>query len=166
MKKSVLSKLLAVACLLVCASLTLCSCGGHTHSFVEGKCECGESDPNYVPPHTHTFVEGKCQCGESDPNYIPNNNNNGGGDENVDPTYTVTVVDENGAPLANATVQFCVGDLCRLPVFTDANGVATLEVPSDNYTVKVSLSGYTGESSYSFAEGSVELTVTLTQIAD
>ena len=24
-----------------------------------------------VPPHTHNFVEGKCECGESDPNYIP-----------------------------------------------------------------------------------------------
>ena len=43
----------------------------HEHSFVEGKCECGESDPNYVPPHEHSFVEGKCECGESDPNYVP-----------------------------------------------------------------------------------------------
>ena len=22
----------------------------HVHSFVEGKCECGEEDPNYIPP--------------------------------------------------------------------------------------------------------------------
>ena len=43
----------------------------HTHSFVEGKCECGESDPDYVAPHVHSFVEGKCECGESDPNYVP-----------------------------------------------------------------------------------------------
>ena len=42
----------------------------HDHNFVEGKCECGESDPNYVPPHEHNFVEGKCECGESDPNYV------------------------------------------------------------------------------------------------
>ena len=42
----------------------------HEHNFVEGKCECGESDPNYVPPHTHNFVEGKCECGESDPDYV------------------------------------------------------------------------------------------------
>ena len=28
----------------------------HTHNFVDGKCECGESDPNYVPPCTeHAF---------------------------------------------------------------------------------------------------------------
>ena len=43
----------------------------HEHVFVEGVCECGESDPNYVPPHEHVFVEGKCECGESDPNYVP-----------------------------------------------------------------------------------------------
>ena len=43
----------------------------HEHKFEEGKCACGESDPNYVPPHTHTFVEGKCECGESDPNFKP-----------------------------------------------------------------------------------------------
>lgn len=44
----------------------------HIHVFVEGKCECGEIDPNYVPePHIHVFVEGKCECGEVDPNYIP-----------------------------------------------------------------------------------------------
>ena len=43
----------------------------HEHEFVEGKCECGEIDPNYVPPHVHEFVEGKCECGETDPNYVP-----------------------------------------------------------------------------------------------
>ena len=48
----------------------------HEHSFVDGKCECGESDPNYVPPHEHKFVEGKCECGESDPNYVPPHEHN------------------------------------------------------------------------------------------
>ena len=42
----------------------------HEHNFVEGKCECGESDPNYVPPHEHKFEEGKCACGAEDPNYV------------------------------------------------------------------------------------------------
>ncbi len=41
----------------------------HTHEFVNGKCECGEIDPNYEAPHTHEFVNGKCECGETDPNY-------------------------------------------------------------------------------------------------
>ena len=44
----------------------------HEHNFVEGKCECGAEDPNYVAPevHEHNFVEGKCECGEEDPNYV------------------------------------------------------------------------------------------------
>ncbi len=42
----------------------------HIHEFKEGSCECGEKDPNYVPPHEHTFVEGSCECGEKDPNYV------------------------------------------------------------------------------------------------
>ena len=43
----------------------------HEHVFVDGKCECGAEDPNYVPPHEHVFVDGKCECGEEDPNYVP-----------------------------------------------------------------------------------------------
>ena len=45
----------------------------HEHNFVDGKCECGESDPTYKPevPHEHNFVDGKCECGESDPTYKP-----------------------------------------------------------------------------------------------
>ena len=43
----------------------------HVHEYVDGKCECGEEDPNYEPPHVHNFVEGKCECGETDPNYKP-----------------------------------------------------------------------------------------------
>lgn len=41
----------------------------HTHNFVDGKCNCGEIDPNYIP-HVHEFVEGECECGEMDPNYV------------------------------------------------------------------------------------------------
>ena len=43
----------------------------HVHVFVDGICECGEKDPNYVPPHVHEFVDGVCECGEKDPNYVP-----------------------------------------------------------------------------------------------
>ena len=59
-----------------------CECGAtdpnynpdpHTHSYVNGKCECGATDPNYNPdPHTHSYVNGKCECGATDPNYNPN----------------------------------------------------------------------------------------------
>ena len=78
-------------------------------------------------------------------------------------TYTVTVVDENNAPLAGATVQMCFGDFCKLPAPTDANGVATFEFEEADYTVKVSLEGYTGEDYYNFAAGETTLTVQLTK---
>lgn len=42
----------------------------HVHEFVNGKCACGETDPDYVAPHKHEFVNGKCECGEIDPNYV------------------------------------------------------------------------------------------------
>ena len=81
-------------------------------------------------------------------------------------TYTVTVVDENNAPIAGATVQMCVGDLCRLPALTGADGVASFLFDPDNYTVKVTIKGYIYEASYTFAEGSTELTVQLTKIPE
>ena len=43
----------------------------HTHSYVNGKCECGRTDSTYIPPHEHSFVEGRCECGETDTEYIP-----------------------------------------------------------------------------------------------
>ena len=83
-----MKKFLALLTVCVMLVMTLASCsilfpgeqpdGGnpdeqpaHEHSFVDGVCECGESDPNYVPPHEHNFVEGKCECGETDPDYKP-----------------------------------------------------------------------------------------------
>ena len=75
--------LLLVSMVLMATLLLVNSCGPkpddqgkdptpeHTHAYVEGKCECGESDPSYVPPHEHSFVDGKCECGADDPNYVP-----------------------------------------------------------------------------------------------
>ncbi|MBE6131584.1 MAG: hypothetical protein E7183_07660 [Erysipelotrichaceae bacterium] len=58
-----------------------CECGEtdpnyvpHIHNYIEGKCECGETDPNYIP-HIHNYIEGKCECGETDPNYVPHVHN-------------------------------------------------------------------------------------------
>ena len=84
--------------------------------------------------------------------------------EDTSLTYIVTVVDESNTPLAGATVQLCVGDLCRLPGLTNADGVASFKFDEDDYTVKVTLDGYTGEAEYHFAAGSTELTVQLTTI--
>ena len=59
------------------------------HTYVNGKCECGAEDPDYVAPHehsyqyacstacstcedgareaSHTYVDGKCECGAEEP---------------------------------------------------------------------------------------------------
>ena len=44
----------------------------HEHTFVEGKCECGETDPDYKPECEHSYSEGVCtKCGAADPDYKP-----------------------------------------------------------------------------------------------
>lgn len=89
----------------------------HTHSFVEGKCECGVADPDYQPPHTHTFVEGKCECGEEDPDYQPHTHTFVEGRcecGEVDPNYVPEFIDyasqvkfnpNSGKAWANVTVK-------------------------------------------------------------
>ena len=58
-----------------CTSPRTCECGetlGNAlgHKFVDGVCtRCQAVDPDHTPPHEHVFVEGKCECGEVDPNY-------------------------------------------------------------------------------------------------
>ena len=61
--------------LLVVMTMSMVSCDlnsliesvmGHTHSFVDGECACGETDPDYT--HEHTYANGKCiYCGEAKP---------------------------------------------------------------------------------------------------
>lgn len=68
-------KLLASVLLVLAMVFAFASCdlleqyipGLHKHDFIEGKCECGETDPDYV--HTHNFTDGKCECGELEPGY-------------------------------------------------------------------------------------------------
>ena len=51
-----------------CFFTFLYGCNGgtqHTHEFENGKCECGEMDPD----HIHDYIDGECECGEKDPDY-------------------------------------------------------------------------------------------------
>ena len=86
-----------------------CECGevdpnydsDHTHNYVDGKCECGATDPNHKPEHTHSYVDGKCECGATDPNYKPEHKHEfvegkcecGEVDPNYDPDHTHSFVD-------------------------------------------------------------------------
>ena len=159
MKISVLSKLAIILCLALCISLMVCACGSNNE---------GSSGTPNDPPHTHVYVDGKCECGEFDPNFDINDLDKPGNSDDNTVTYTVTVVDQNGAPVVGVYVQMCVGDLCKLPMPTNADGVVVFENfdPAD-YSVKVNGAiGYTVEGSYHFAAGSTELTITLTKIAE
>ena len=71
MTKNRLLALLLVIVMTMSVMLTGCFEPPHVHNYVEGKCECGETDPNFKPDHTHNYVDGKCECGETDPNFKP-----------------------------------------------------------------------------------------------
>ena len=82
-------------------------------------------------------------------------------------TYTVTLVDESGNPIANTLIQMCNADSCR-PAVTDANGVATWNAEEDDYEVyfpnEVAPEGYTyaGDTTkFHFEDDSTEMTITL-----
>lgn len=48
--KRILALILALAmCLSACYALVACGDDDHTHSYVDGKCECGATDPSYKP---------------------------------------------------------------------------------------------------------------------
>ena len=52
------------------------------------------------------------------------------------PTYTVRVVDQNGAPVPEASVGFCLDTGC-VPVETDENGVAVYSGAPARYHIQV-----------------------------
>ena len=85
-------------------------------------------------------------------------------EEVLDNVYTIVVVDENGAPVANVPVQVCLGDVCLIPVPTNADGIVekTLDDDPSEYTVKIPDTRYVTEEYYTFSEDSKVLTITVT----
>lgn len=58
------------------------------------------------------------------------------GAANGENVYRIFVVDQNSEPVADAMVQFCTNDICRLGT-TDENGVAVFEDPEGVYEVHI-----------------------------
>jgi len=103
----------------------------HEHVFVNGKCECGEEDPNYVAPHEHELCPecNKCldkECpdgdvcqgheevvvdGRADFETIVTSNANG------DSSYTKTFTTTAGWVVKNSAIQ-CGGSKDMNPQFT------------------------------------------------
>ena len=118
----------------VCMVLCLCACGEEP------------SAPETTPPATSTNAT---TTAPTDDGKV---------------TYTVTVTDEKGNPIAGAMVQMCK-DAC-VPAVTDDKGVATYSLPEAEYKVSfLSLpSGYTystDETEFYFADGETALTIVL-----
>lgn len=78
-------------------------------------------------------------------------------------TYTVTVVDVNGAPVQGVAVQFCDAGGCRMPMPTNAEGVVTLvSEPSDFHVTLVDVPvGYAADATEYYFNGELSLSVTL-----
>ena len=78
-------------------------------------------------------------------------------------TYTVKVVDANGAPVAGAAVQFCDDNGCRMPVATNAEGIVTLTEAESNFHVTLASvpEGYAADTTEYYFDGAFELTITL-----
>ena len=77
-------------------------------------------------------------------------------------TYTITVEDNYGNRLAGVAVKMCIGELCRIPGVTDANGVSVQTWEKGDYKVEAILSGYYTEDQYHYFEsGSTQMTITM-----
>lgn len=156
MKISVLSKLAMILCLAICISLMVCACGSNNAGS-------NDNTPD-EPTHTHVYVDNQCECGAFDPNFDPFAPDKDDKPDNSDKntvTYTVTVVDQDGAPVVGVPVQLCDGDLCLTPRVTDANGVVVFDIEPADYSVKIPLPEYMGQVYY-FNGSSTELTITIT----
>ena len=129
-------KRFVILVLTLCLALSLCACGGN----------------NDETASTGDTEESTQQTTEST--------------DNGTVTYTISVVDEGGNPVAGAMVQIC-SDKC-LPGITDAEGVAKFVVAEDEYKASVlSAEGYEVDTTenYYFDDGAYALTITLKAVA-
>lgn len=89
------------------------------------------------------------------------------------PEFTVTVVDEEGNPVAGAQIQICdSSNICFMPANSDSEGKAVIKniVVENGYTLKVPVvpAGYEykGEAEVALEAGSTEYTVELSKVAE
>lgn len=136
-----MKKITAALCLLLCVAALLCACGTTPTTAPATTKEPVPAAPTTTPATTQA----------------PSTN----------VTYTATVVDQDGKPMAGITIQFCDDkNICKLPVVTDAEGKVTVTYAPANYHVSVTVvpEGYSAKAEgYYFDEGSTDITVTLTK---
>lgn len=121
------------------------------------------------------LMMGLCACGgdngtevPSDPTTVTTEPVTEPSEEAAEPTYVVTVVDQDNAPVAGAWVQLCL-ESC-VPAMTDENGVANFFLEQDNYKVSFTVMPagyeYAGEDQeWYFADGENTLTIVIKKSA-
>lgn len=141
-------KKIFVAILMLCMVMSFCACGGSDNG---------------------TDNENKENVGSENKDNEGTENNDDSQEENEDDgkvLYTVTVVDEEGNPIAGAMVQVCDEGNCYAPTTTNDEGVAEFRLAeSDEYKAKLLTNpeGYEAvDTDYvHFDEGSTEVTLTV-----
>lgn len=89
------------------------------------------------------------------------------GTEATEPTYVVTVVDQDNAPVAGAWVQLCL-EAC-VPAMTDENGVANFYLEENEYKVGFTVmpAGYEyvdEQEAWYFADGENTMTIVIKKV--
>lgn len=139
-----MKKFVLVCVLVLSMLLCLCACG-------EGE-EKTTTDPVNTTAPTEAPTDAPTEA-PTDPTEPENK-----------PSYSVTVVDESGNPVAGAIVQLCL-EAC-VPGVTNENGVADFYLPEAEYKVSFvnipvgyELAGE--ETAFYFADGENTMTITL-----
>lgn len=113
---------------------------------------------------------------EQPDNNQPADPNDGKEDEPVKPakvTYTITIKDQDGNPIAEVEAQICVDGVCKKPNVTDENGVVkfSMDDPGDS-TLSLQINEGGSPAGYEYPTekiaieaGQTEVTVTLNKKA-
>ena len=109
-------KVLAILVLVCTFGSLMVACKKHEHTFVEGKCECGETDPNYKPEETPALGDYKLGLGT-----VIGLDSSKTGTAQIDGTIAAVVLDKDGKIV-----------LCRIDAIQNKIPVADgfIEMPS------------------------------------
>lgn len=143
-----MKKRLLTLILMMCMVFAFCACGNNNTTN-------GDNDN----------VNNEQNDNNDDAQNNENEDDNSDETEDGKVTYTVTVTDEDGNPIAGAMVQVCDEGNCFAPVVTDDNGVATFSlVESSEYKTKLLTNpeGYEAvDTDYVHFEDGTEVTLTV-----
>ena len=138
-------KALIAAILCLVMALSLCACGGAT---APAETKPVETEAPVVATEAPAAQEQEVVAEEEETGMVQ---------------YTVTVLDEEGNPIVGAMVQLCK-DSC-VPAITDAEGVATFNLPEDDYKASMLAMpegyAYAGEEDTFYFDAAFDLIITL-----